>query len=58
MDDTLNCKFKDFAIIKVSLPNTKEEQTAIAQVLQAADKEIQLLKMKSEKLKVMCRAEA
>jgi type I restriction enzyme S subunit len=29
----------------------KEEQTAIAQVLQAADKEISLLKMKSEKLK-------
>jgi len=51
VDDTLNCKFKDFAIIKVSLPNTKEEQTAIAAVLQTADKEIQLLKMKSEKLK-------
>lgn len=51
VDDTLNCKFKDFAIIKVSLPNTKGEQTAIAAVLQTADKEIQLLKMKSEKLK-------
>ncbi|MCK9641401.1 MAG: restriction endonuclease subunit S [Prolixibacteraceae bacterium] len=30
---------------------TKEEQTAIAQVLQAADKEIQLLKSKTEKLR-------
>lgn len=33
VDDTLNCKFKDFEIVKVNLPKTKEEQTAIAQVL-------------------------
>jgi len=51
VDDTLNCKFKDFKIIKVLLPNKKEVQTAIAQVLQAADKEIQLLKTKCDKLK-------
>ncbi|WKZ77528.1 MAG: restriction endonuclease subunit S [Candidatus Kapaibacterium sp.] len=51
VDDTLNCKFKDFSIVKVILPQTKEEQTAIAQVLQAADKEIQLLKAKAEKLR-------
>ncbi|MFM8739941.1 MAG: restriction endonuclease subunit S, partial [Cytophagales bacterium] len=50
VDDTLNCKFKDFKIIKVHLPE-KEEQTAIAKVLMAADKEIQLLKTKTEKLK-------
>lgn len=50
VDDTLNCKFKDFSIVKVYLPKTKEEQTAIAQVLQAADKEIALLKAKAEKL--------
>lgn len=50
VDDTLNCKFKDFSIIKAVLPQTKEEQTAIAQVLQAADKEISLLKAKAEKL--------
>jgi type I restriction enzyme S subunit len=31
--------------------NSLEEQSAIAQVLQAADKEIQLLKNKTEKLK-------
>ena len=49
VDDTLNCKFKDFSIVKVHLPN-KYEQTAIAQVLQTADKEIQLLKSKTEKL--------
>jgi type I restriction enzyme S subunit len=51
VDDTLNCKFKDFSIVKVVLPTTKEEQTAIAQVLQAADKEISLLKAKVEKLR-------
>ena len=51
VDDTLNCKFKDFSIVKVFLPTTKEEQTAIAQVLQATDKEISLLKAKAEKLR-------
>ncbi|NOX48895.1 MAG: restriction endonuclease subunit S [Chlorobi bacterium] len=50
VNDTLNCKFKDFRIVKVKLPE-KEEQTAIAQVLQTADKEIELLKAKTEKLK-------
>ncbi len=39
-----------FSIIKIHLPSI-EEQTAIAQVLQAADKEIQLLKTKTEKLR-------
>ncbi len=50
VDDTLNCKFKDFALVKVYLPN-KKEQTAIAQVLQTADQEIQLLKAKADKMK-------
>lgn len=50
VDDTLNCKFKDFAIIKISLPE-KDEQTEIAQVLQTAVKEIQLLKIKTEYLR-------
>jgi type I restriction enzyme S subunit len=50
VDDTLNCKFKDFSIVKIQLPE-REEQTAIAKVLQAADKEIQLLKAKTEKLR-------
>ena len=50
VNDTLNCKYKDFSIVKVLLPK-REEQTAIAQVLQAADKEIQLLKAKTEKLR-------
>jgi len=50
VDDTLNCKYKDFSIVKIQLPERKE-QTAIAEVLQAADKEIQLLKSKTERLR-------
>lgn len=45
VDDTLNCKFKDFAIVKIHLPE-KEEQSAIAAIFQAADKEVGLLKEK------------
>lgn len=51
VSDTLNCKFKDFAIVKVNLPQTEEEQTAIAQVLQCADEEIDLLRQKLAQLK-------
>lgn len=39
-----------FSKIKIKIPSI-EEQTAIAQVLQAADKEISLLKAKAEKLR-------
>jgi len=39
-----------FSIIKIHIPEYSE-QTAIAQVLQTADKEIQLLKAKADKLK-------
>ncbi|OYU55366.1 MAG: restriction endonuclease subunit S [Chitinophagaceae bacterium BSSC1] len=46
----LNVTPSDFFSLKVSVPLYKE-QTAIAQVLQAADKEIKLLKVKSEKLR-------
>lgn len=41
----------DFEEIKTKIPPTLEEQTAIAQLLQAADKEISLLKAKAEKLR-------
>jgi type I restriction enzyme S subunit len=41
---------KDFLKLEVKIPSVKE-QTAIAQVLQAVDKEIQLLKTKTEKLR-------
>jgi type I restriction enzyme S subunit len=48
--DTLNCKYKDFSIVKTLLP-LKDEQTAIAKILQASDKELDLLKAKTDKLK-------
>jgi type I restriction enzyme S subunit len=43
-------RWDGFSTIKVFIPS-KEEQTSIANVLQISDKEIQLLKQKSEKLK-------
>ncbi len=43
-------RWDGFSIIKIKLPSL-EEQTAIAQVLQAADKEISLFKAKAEKLR-------
>jgi len=43
-------RWDGFSIIKIKLP-LYEEQTAIAQVLQAANKEISLLKAKAEKLR-------
>lgn len=46
----LNVTPSDFFSLKATVP-TYEEQTEIAQVLQAADKEIQLLKAKAEKLR-------
>lgn len=42
--------FKTLCQVKLNLPSI-EEQTTIAQVLQAADKEISLLKAKAEKLR-------
>ena len=50
VDDTLNCKFKDFSRVKYCLPE-KQEQSAITSILQIADKEIQILNIKLEKLK-------
>lgn len=49
-DGLLNVNTDDFFRLKIPFP-PKEEQTAIAQVLQAADKEINLLKAKAEKLR-------
>jgi type I restriction enzyme S subunit len=43
-------RWSAFSIIKIKLPSF-EEQTSIAQVLQYADKELKLLKAKTEKLK-------
>lgn len=49
-DGLLNVNTDDFFNLRIPYP-PKEEQTAIAQVLQAADKEIQLLKAKTDKLR-------
>jgi type I restriction enzyme S subunit len=51
VDDTLNCKYKDFAIVKSKLPRSKKEQTEIAKRLTTADQEIQILNQRIEKLK-------
>lgn len=48
--DGKQISYDDFCTVKIPYP-PHEEQTTIAQVLKAADKEIQLLKQKSEKLK-------
>lgn len=50
VEDTLNCKYKDFAIIKVTLPQ-KDEQIAIAEIIQEAEKELSKLNIKVELLK-------
>lgn len=49
-DGLLNVNSDDFFNMKVVFP-PKEEQTAISQILQTADKELQLLKAKSEALR-------
>ena len=48
--DGKQISFDDFCTVKISYPSI-EEQTAIARVLQVADKEIQLLKAKADKLR-------
>ncbi len=45
VDDTLNCKFKDLAIVKVEVPEYKE-QIAIAKVIQKASYEVTLQEQK------------
>lgn len=48
--DGKQISYDDFCTVKIPYPSIKE-QVAIAQVLQGADKEISLLKIKREKLK-------
>lgn len=45
VDDTLNCKYKDFSKIKHFVPSF-EEQNAISKILKISEKEIQLEKQK------------
>ncbi|MCE7057659.1 restriction endonuclease subunit S [Algoriphagus sp. AGSA1] len=49
VEDTLNCKFKDFSIVRIILPK-KEEQKAIASILSASDLELNLIRGRLGKL--------
>lgn len=51
VNDTLNCKFKDFKIVKVDVPPTIEEQQAISKTLYIASQEVHLYKNKLTTLK-------
>ena len=51
VDDTRNLKYENFKKIKVFYPPDIEEQTAIAEVLSAADHEIELLRQDIEQEK-------
>lgn len=53
VDDTRNLKYENLKRIRVLFPQDKKEQTAIAEILSAAGKEIELLKkdIEQEKLK-------
>ena len=53
VDDTRNLKYENLKRIRVLFPQDKKEQTAIAEILSTADKEIELLKkdIEQEKLK-------
>ena len=53
VDDTRNLKYENLKRIRVLFPQDKKEQTAIADILSTADKEIELLKkdIEQEKLK-------
>ena len=51
VDDTRNLKYENFKKIKVCYPPDIKEQTAIAEVLSAADREIELLQQDIEQEK-------
>lgn len=50
VSDTLNCKFRDFKIVKVDIPPTVEEQRAIAEVLIQGEYEVRLLTNKLQSM--------
>ena len=51
VDDTRNLKYSNFRTIAVLYPKDKEEQSAIADILSAADREIELLRASLEQEK-------
>lgn len=50
VDDTLNCKYKDFSIIKCNIPSY-EEQITIKEILKISEAEIEIEKKKIDQLK-------
>ncbi|MDN3689657.1 restriction endonuclease subunit S [Cyclobacterium jeungdonense] len=51
VSDTLNCKFKDFKIVRVLTPPSIGEQKAIVSVLNEADKEVRRYQQQLDTLK-------
>ncbi len=51
VSDTLNCKFKDFKIVKVLTPPSIDEQKAITTVLQKAEEELKLYQQQLDTIK-------
>lgn len=51
VDDTRNLKYENFKKISVIYPKNSEEQNAIASILEAADREIDLLRQDIEQEK-------
>ena len=49
--DTLNCKFKDFKIVKIVVPTQFEEQKTIANILSKADEEVKFMEEELFQLK-------
>lgn len=47
VNDTLNCKFSSFSLVKVYVPCNKEEQVAIGNILKSFDEELELLNRKA-----------
>lgn len=52
VNDTLNCKFKDFKLIKINVPTDIKEQEAIAKVLETANQELKSYETKLEALQL------
>jgi type I restriction enzyme S subunit len=50
VDDTLNLKFHHFSIIEVEIPESLAEQQQIADILDAADQELNLLRTQRQTL--------
>jgi type I restriction enzyme S subunit len=50
VDDTLNLKFPNFAVIEVTIPSDIEEQRKIAAILDTSDQELTILRTQRKAL--------